>query len=171
MSRKKILFLSGVILIFCTGITIYLQKTNHFKPLRSYPNVRQMSASEGTKEDPHARARYNWTMLRDPKTDDIPRNIGTKEIAFVKKLAKETSKTHRPVTDEWVSRGPYHIGGRTKALALDVKDENIILAGGVSSGMWRSTAGGSSWTKTTAPDQLHSVTCIAQNKAPGKEHI
>ena len=37
--------------------------------------------------------------------------------------------------------------------------------------MWRSTDGGDSWTKTTTPSQLHSVTCIAQDTRPGKTNI
>jgi photosystem II stability/assembly factor-like uncharacterized protein len=35
--------------------------------------------------------------------------------------------------------------------------------------MWKSTDGGTSWRKTTAPDQLHSVSCIAQNEDTGHE--
>ncbi len=69
------------------------------------------------------------------------------------------------------TKGPYNIGGRTRALAIDVTNEDIILAGGVSGGMWRSTDGGESWTKTTTPSQLHSVTCLAQDTRPGKTNI
>ena len=70
-----------------------------------------------------------------------------------------------------MGRGPYNIGGRTKALAIYIENENTILAGGVSSGMWKSIDGGVLWVKTTAPDQLHSVSCVAQNKYPGKDNI
>ena len=45
----------------------------------------------------------------------------------------------------WVHRGPYNVGGRTRALSVDVLDENIILAGGASGGMFRSIDGGNSW--------------------------
>jgi len=169
MKRRKVLVISGIVTVLYVMITIYFLKSDSILPKKTHPV--QSEASEGTKEDPFARARYNWDRLRNPITNEIPRNIGIKEIAFVNKLAKQTSKTHHSITDEWVSRGPYNIGGRTKALALDILDENVILAGCVSSGMWKSTDGGSSWTKTTAPDQLHSVSCISQNKASGKEHI
>ena len=27
----------------------------------------------------------------------------------------------------WIHRGPYNVGGRTRALAIDVLDENIFL--------------------------------------------
>ena len=68
-----------------------------------------------------------------------------------------------------MKRGPYNVGGRTRALAIDVTDENIILAGGVSGGVWRSTDGGSSWTKTTGSSYLHSVTSLSQDTRSGQE--
>ncbi|NQT24284.1 exo-alpha-sialidase, partial [candidate division KSB1 bacterium] len=169
MKLQKVLAISGFATALCVIITIYFLKSDYYKPKKTHPV--QFEASEGTKEDPSARARHKWDRLLNPITNEIPINIGRKEIAFVNKLAEQTSKTHHSLTNEWVSRGPYHIGGRTKALALDILNENIILAGCVSSGMWKSIDGGGSWTKTTAPDQLHSVSCISQNKASGKEHI
>ena len=168
MKRQKALVISGIISLL--GVVSMI----HFF---SKDDIRQVTCSEkfefsdGTKEDPSARARYYWERLRNPVTNEIPKNIGTKEMAFVNKLASQTSKTHHPLVNQWVSRGPYHIGGRTKALALDILNEDIIVAGCVSSGMWKSTDGGSTWTKTTAPDQLHNVSCIAQTKASGRENI
>ena len=52
---------------------------------------------------------------------------------------------------------------------IDVLNENIILAGGVTGGMFRSTDGGQSWNLTTSPGQLHNVTCVAQDTRDGKE--
>ena len=48
-----------------------------------------------------------------------------------------------PVSDKlsksnWIHRGPYNVGGRTRAISFDVLDENIILVGGVTGGMFRS---------------------------------
>lgn len=169
MKLQRILVVSGIVSVLFVVVAIYFHKSEFFAPRTTH--YIQSESSEGTKEDPFARARHHWDRLRNPITNEIPRNFGTKEMDFVNKLSNQTSKTHHSLTDGWVSRGPYHVGGRTKALALDVLDENIILAGCVSSGMWKSIDGGSSWTKTTAPDQLHSVSCITQNKASGKEHI
>ncbi|KKQ04690.1 MAG: BNR/Asp-box repeat domain protein, partial [Candidatus Moranbacteria bacterium GW2011_GWE2_36_40] len=53
-------------------------------------------------------------------------------------------------------------------MALDVENENTILAGGVSGGMWRSTNSGQTWAKVTGDEQLHSVTCITQDTRAGK---
>jgi len=47
----------------------------------------------------------------------------------------------------------------------------VILAGGTSGGMWKSSDGGQTWRKTTAPDQVHSVSCIAQNTLDGMSTV
>ena len=52
-------------------------------------------------------------------------------------------------------------------MALDATNESIIIAGGVSGGMWKSVDGGSTWRKTTKPEQLHSVTALDQDTRTG----
>lgn len=107
----------------------------------------------------------------------MPENIRAKELAFTAKLPRNFAllkyKNHNPAArrliSDWNQRGPYNVGGRTRALAIDVADENTILAGGVSGGMWRSTDGGTSWIKTTEPTMLHSVSTLAQDTRPGKQ--
>ena len=74
--------------------------------------------------------------------------------------------------ESWVHRGPYNVGGRTRALSVDVLDENIILAGGASGGMFRSVDGGNSWVMTTKKTgQEHRISCLTQDKRTGKENI
>jgi len=169
MKRLKLFAVSGIVLVVGLITIVYLLKSVPSTPQRTHRL--KSEALEGTEEDPHARARYKWLLLRDPATNEIPRDIGTRELAFVKNLASKTMGRHLTADINWIARGPCDIGGRTKALALDVTDENTILAGCVSSGMWKSTDGGASWRKTTAPDQLHSVSCIAQNRDTGKENM
>ena len=67
------------------------------------------------------------------------------------------------------SAGPFNVGGRTRAVAFDIRDENIIMAGGVSGGVWKSIDGGQTWIKKSNPDNRNSVTCIAQDTRPGRE--
>lgn len=169
MKRLKLFAISGIVLVVGLITIVYLLKSVPSTPQRTHRL--KSEASEGTEEDPHARVRYKWLLLRDPATNEIPRDIGTRELAFVKNLADKTMEQALTADTQWVARGPCNIGGRTKALALDIQDENTILAGCVSSGMWKSTDGGASWRKTTAPDQLHSVSCVAQNTHTGNENI
>jgi hypothetical protein len=52
-----------------------------------------------------------------------------------------------------------------------VEDENHILAGSASGGMWESKNKGLLWHKTTSPDAEQSATCLVQDKRPGKRNI
>ncbi|MDZ7332364.1 MAG: T9SS type A sorting domain-containing protein [candidate division KSB1 bacterium] len=167
--KRSIIILAGIILLLLANIRIrHLSiPSRSFKP--SGPLLANQAA-EGTAEDAMGRLRHEWLRLRDPLINQIPRNIGIEQLRFAKKLIEET-QGYPSISTNWVTRGPWNIGGRTRALAIDLTNENVIIAGGVSGGIWKSTDGGQTWRKTTAPDQLHSVSCIAQNCTTGKEHI
>lgn len=122
------------------------------------------------------RNEYESMRSMDPLTQRIPENIHAKELKFAKMLPSasdlyKTSKAPRRMGTNWVARGPSNIGGRTAALGIDVSDTNIILAGGTSGGMYRSTDQGKSWRRTTPLAELPSVNCLAQDKRPGKTNI
>ncbi len=122
--------------------------------------------SAGDDDDPQARLRHEWTMLRDPATNEIPSGIRQREMEFAKDLPKKEETDNPDAT--WASRGPWNVGGRTRALGIHINDANLINAGGVSGGMWRSTDGGATWTKRTAVGSLHSVSCLAQDIRAGQ---
>ena len=46
----------------------------------------------------------------------------------------------------WQFLGPGNIGGRTRTLVFDPTDDNVLYAGGISGGIWKSMDGGQSWT-------------------------
>ncbi|MEO1652116.1 MAG: fibronectin type III domain-containing protein, partial [Bacteroidota bacterium] len=111
------------------------------------------------------KAQYTFERLKNPVTGEIPVDIRTKELTYVlSNPSLQKSREERLLkAASWSRRGPFNVGGRTRALAIDRTNENIILAGGVSGGMWRSTNGGASWTQTTGSSQLHSVTDVYQD--------
>ncbi len=122
--------------------------------------------SQGTGDNPNARKEFEFKKTRDISTNRIPENIRNLEQQFASKLPKVTD-IDNPSSLVWNERGPNNVGGRTRALAGDIANPNTIIAGGISGGMWRSTNSGASWIKTTNNIQLHSATCIAQDKRPG----
>lgn len=131
-------------------------------------NVSEESGPTFTKE----RHKYFWERYQDPATGKIPSSIRAHELAFVQKRwidPYKKSNEYLLSNDIWKRRGPFEVGGRTRGLGLDIRNENIINAGGVSGGMWKSSDNGQSWTKTSLPYQLHSVTCLVQDKRAGKE--
>ena len=116
-------------------------------------------------DNPAERVVWERIRLADPATGEIPNNIRKKEMIFAKTLPKSSAMSKA----NWIHRGPYNVGGRTRALAMDVQDENILFAGGASGGMFRSADGGLSWAMTTRSNQLHNVTCVAQDTRIGHE--
>lgn len=130
------------------------------------------------REDLQSRDEYERQMLVDPKTGDIPFNIKKDELVFAKQAYQEQLLQNQPLSTSeadatqslaWGQIGPENYGGRTRAIAIDVRDEDVLLAGGVSGGMWRSTNFGANWRKTTTNDQIQSVTAIVQDIRAGQE--
>ncbi|WP_456459961.1 FlgD immunoglobulin-like domain containing protein [Reichenbachiella sp.] len=156
----KIGLLSIALSVLILGCETSSRK-NSIPPLPSAPST------IGTKENPNARFDYERRMLVDPKTNKVPADIHQKEFAFARKIQKSQSHL-RSRQENWSLAGPYNVGGRTRALAFDVRDENVLLAGGVSGGMWRSSNGGINWSRTTQPSALNSVTSIVQDSRIGK---
>lgn len=116
--------------------------------------------------------------LRNPASGTVPADIARRELAFAHTLprredvdAEAKGSGRAPMSAAWKAIGPDNVGGRTRALAVDAADERNLLAGGVSGGMWRSTDGGATWHRTTPPDALHAVSCIAQDRRAGKRNV
>ncbi|MBR9861629.1 T9SS type A sorting domain-containing protein [bacterium] len=59
--------------------------------------------------------------------------------------------------------GPNNIGGRTRSILIDHTDDNIIFAGSVSGGIWKSTNYGSSWKGVDDFAPTLAVTAITQS--------
>jgi len=59
--------------------------------------------------------------------------------------------------------GPNKIGGRVRALLIDMVDTTHLFAGGISGGLWESKNGGSSWSAISDHNISMAVTCITQN--------
>jgi photosystem II stability/assembly factor-like uncharacterized protein len=55
------------------------------------------------------------------------------------------TKTRGPSLQGWTFLGPGNIGGRTRALVIDPAHPEIVYAGGVAGGIWKSTDQGGSW--------------------------
>jgi len=116
--------------------------------------------------------RWEWELARlaDPETGEIPPFIHMRELEYASKLPK-SSGNKRSGSQEYFSSGPYNVGGRTRAIAYDISNPNIILAAGVSGGLWRSEDKGQSWERTSNLNESTSATCLAQDKRPGKQNV
>lgn len=119
------------------------------------------------------REQYMTMLLADPTTGEIPHHSRADELSFAQRFANnhKVSSAETFSNDQWSFAGPSNVGGRTRALEIDCRNEQIIIAAGVSSGIFKSTDQGKTWKKTLRNDQLQSITDIIQDKRQGKEHI
>lgn len=152
------------------------QVTGH-NNLRKLANIydKQLRQAQGKPEpvgdNALLRRLYEIELLKDPATGVIPEGIRERELAFAQRLneslGNRAGRKNARVVEDWRPRGPFNVGGRTRALAVDLDNENIIVAGGVSGGMWRSEDGGLTWFKTTGSSEIQSVTAVVQDPRPG----
>lgn len=180
----KNLLLSAVFLMACslTGLAqtkdIVINEKTYKKLVAPGANhirmARKADKREGivrVKDAPHERIMFEKIMTQNPETGELPSNFRERELQFLNSNIKNFRSRTKSAESNWEAKGPYNLGGRTRALAVDVKDDNVILAGGVSGGMWRSDDQGKSWKKTTTSTDHQSVTAVAQDTREGFEHI
>jgi len=135
------------------ALALLVKTPNPTPQLPRPPGVQPVDDTLDPKENPQGRRHWEWQRLHDPATGRIPPDIHRKEVEFAARLPRRQPGVAigglNSGVDKfagWSYRGPWNIGGRTRALAVDVADPSFqtLLAGGVSGGMWRSTDDGAS---------------------------
>lgn len=147
-------------------------------------NQPQESYSEALEEEEEAearytemRAQYDFDMLKDPATGKVPYGIRAQEISFARAIPERGANANilaRPTAlNTYFPAGPNNQGGRTRGLAYDVRfngsTNQVILAGGVSGGIFRSVNAGANWTRVSPEGDIHNVSCIVQDPRPGNQ--
>lgn len=69
----------------------------------------------------------------------------------------------------WFEVGPNDRGGRIRALCIDRNNSNIIIVGGVTGGIWKSTNSGDSWSLKSNLTDNHHITSIVQHPMNANE--
>ncbi len=120
--------------------------------------------SLGNPDDKGSWYAWNLSRLADPATGKIPVGIREAELEFASRLPINLSRSN-----SWTQIGPRDLGGRTRAAAFDVRNDSIVIAGGVTGGLWKSTNAMGTFFRTTNSLQIQSVTSIRQDIRPGHE--
>ena len=87
------------------------------------------------RDDANSRFDYMVNLQVDPATGQIPFGIYQRERAFVSGIPVRSTgnaSNLRRNQEDWNTLGPLNVGGRTRAFGIDVRDNNIIVAGSVS---------------------------------------
>ena len=114
------------------------------------------------------RLKHEFNLQANPITGKIPQVEKNKEFQLASRERTEAIsrlQARRAPGQDYILRGPSNLGGRTRSIIIDRADASgqTLIAGGVSSGVFRTTDGGASWTKVSANSDIHNVTTIAQD--------
>ena len=183
--NKKILTISVILLgIFCflffydgeteTDTTTEVTQEVQDEALTSLK--KEKKSIEEKRRTIEQRTQFEFDMQKNPTTGLISREEKALELeAAMREKANSLSgnSDSRAFTIPYELRGPSNLGGRTRAVVVDLSDNtgNTMIAGGVSSGVFRTIDGGTSWTKGSANDEIHNVTAIVQAPRVGFQNI
>ena len=170
--KSKLLILSILLSIISTVFLIFYIRNyssyNFFNEQKHYKI--KLSKAELT----FFRADYEFMKIRNPNTNSIPDNARQRELDFAKNIPIRESLYNKNgnslLSQSWNCMGPRNVAGRMLAIEFDINNENIINAGSASGGIWKSIDRGISWVRTSSPQELESVTCIAQDTREGKNN-
>jgi hypothetical protein len=163
--KTKYLYIVIASLAFAGIVFSALKIERKYKHFSSQLSVKE---GENESEETGIMGAMEWWKQRiaDPVTGTVDPEDILKAEEQVLALKKFKNTNDNDMT--WIEMGPDNVGGRTRALLIDKDNHNIMYAGGVSGGLWRSTTGGLSWNKvpysgdTYDPFQNLCVTSICQ---------
>nr|HMS43387.1 sialidase family protein [Pyrinomonadaceae bacterium] len=118
---------------------------------------------------------YEFNMTKDPALNAIPEGIREKEIEQADSIVREQLRNNANLLGTYSYVGPENLGGRTRALAYDLRyngtTNRIILAGGISGGLFKSYDDGAGWVRKSPSGDLFTVSALAQDSRPGFQDI
>ena len=164
---KKVKFIVAAVLLVTAVLLFSRRSTGH-------------SAAPAENEEQEARytemrAQYDYDMIKDPVTGKIPHDIFQEELAAARMIPQrgEGIAARTTALNTYYPAGPNNQGGRTRAVAYDVRyngsSNKVILAGGVSGGIFRSADGGLTWARVSPDNEIHNVAVIAQDPRAGNQ--
>jgi hypothetical protein len=196
--QKKILpvILSLTIILAAGWLFFREKKTSSSVSIRQFEEDEEDEAAAEKEEMAQReffvkeRLQYEFDMLKDPVTGMIPRDVYDKELvqartiplkeyeqdplAIISSPNSPNSPASPQGNNTYTAAGPNNQGGRTRAMVFDKRfngsSNQVMIAGSVSGGIFRSADGGGTWIKVTPLNEIHNVTSIAQDIRAGFEN-
>jgi len=153
--KKQILFAG---LIGVVGISMVVGGWNFFSTEKQYYQPRETVSTYS--DAAHGSAQWIHKM----RANQITGEVDEQDVMAARQqlnLLKAKNKTSAKQFD-WEEMGPDNIGGRTRAILFDKDNPDIMYAGAVSGGLFRSPNGGRSWQKVSDQQENLAVVSICQ---------
>lgn len=170
MCKTAYISLAAFVVLFSSLAIYQFTKTNLDDKKKSVSL--RLQHNEEKEEGGYKRWLYEWKMLHDPATGTIPRDIRQKENALLTTIQNRQRAVgfRQTINNTYTAAGPSQNGGRTRAVAYDMRNNNVMLAGGISGGIFRSTNGGATWSYVNVDTSLmRNISCFAQDPRPGSQ--
>ena len=115
---------------------------------------------------------YEFNMIKNPATGKIPEgSFEGEKLQAQAILAAQQQNNTAGFGTPYTFEGPNNLGGRTRTIAYDVRyngtSNRIILAGGVSGGVYKSIDDGATWVRKSTTGDHFSCTSLAQDTRVG----
>lgn len=136
MKRSKII-------VSALGVVAIVASTLVWNSLNQNIDAKYVSTKGSLETERSASDYQKWveSKMIDSETGEV---ITPEKLRQINKTLKLQPKS---LTVEWKEQGPDNIGGRTRALLIDHTDQNVIWAGGVSGGLFKSNWKGNLWNR------------------------
>lgn len=85
---------------------------------------------------------YNKSLYKDVVTNQVETRklAAARDEVIQRMMIKSTNLS-------FIEEGPDNVGGRTRAIAMHPDDSDVMYAGSVSGGLFKTVNGGSTWTR------------------------
>ncbi len=169
---KKI-FTPRYVLVFVILLSVFSFSCKNMNEKKPEDNLIQRD------KDPNARMtdmvgamEYEFNLIKNPTTGSIPEGVFAAELAQAKQIVETQLINQRPsLANPYAFQGPDNLGGRTRTIAYDVRYDGganqIILAGGVSGGVYKSIDNGATWVRTSPLGEHFACMSLAQDTRIG----
>lgn len=152
-----------------TGFSIYRNSQSLYRPSKE-PVV----AGEAQRERQGIDGAMQWWFnnQKDPATNElnVQEMMSVRASFSQSNSAARTNSATNTASLSFNEIGPDNVGGRTRAILIDKDNNQHMFAGGVSGGLFESTDGGSTWTKSSfnnSGSAFLTVTTLCQDPSSG----
>lgn len=102
---------------------------------------------------------YLFNIQKNQETGIVPVEAQLEQMNQAKAFKANQAQANKTnATVDWDDLGPNNVGGRTRVVLIDKDNDQILYAGGMSSGVFKSIDGGQNWESLPASVDMN---CLA----------